>query len=198
MSTVRPLTPKPVVPGSRAAPRVPALAPVATGTGAFLWPRGTALAGAGLWGWEPTGLPPEIPPAGADPAWAGLGERRPRQGRLDAVLSAMTPDPALFYRPIDGVYNGAVSTLRRCPREHCGGTILDGACLLCGRDPDHPPTVGTVRRPPARPGRPSDPYLALARRVLAIPEAEAESIMQAPPVPIAYSLRAQVPTPQDF
>jgi len=87
------------------------------------------------------------------------------------------------------VYNGGVS-LQRCPRAHCGGSILWGCCLLCGRDPKNPATVGTHHQHrehqaptggaahgksagrsadlehPAR----ADPYLSLARRVLAIPE----------------------------
>lgn len=68
-----------------------------------------------------------------------------------------------------------------------------GACHLCGRS-DTPPPRAVQHRPPPRRG--GDPYLNLARRVLDLPEAE--SVMQTPPAPLRYSLRAQVATPLDF
>ena len=70
------------------------------------------------------------------------------------------------------MYNGGVNRLTRCPRPFCGGSILWGTCLLCGRDPTSPAHVGAhhQREPSARRAPREDPYLSLARRVLAPPE----------------------------
>jgi hypothetical protein len=69
-------------------------------------------------------------------------------------------------------YTGAVNgRLTRCERPHCGGSIVfDGHCLLCGRNPDSPATVGTLwqRKPrEARPPVRRDPLADLAARVFA-------------------------------
>jgi len=75
------------------------------------------------------------------------------------------------------VYNaGVAGNLTPCPRAHCGGALLcswgePAHCLLCGRSLS-PPTVGTRRQrePATRRAPREDPYVAVARRVLAIPE----------------------------
>jgi len=108
--------------------------------------------------------------------------------------------------------------LTPCPRLHCAGSLLWGACHLCGRSLT-PPTVGgpRQRQQSARRQKPEEDAAALARRVLAPPERsarwdpdlqayvideldipEAESLMATPPAPIRYSLRAAVARPHTF
>jgi hypothetical protein len=104
----------------------------------------------------------------AGPGRAG-GSPPPRSG----ILSCHDPrlGPQFVHLRLSKRYNGGVA-LTPCPRPHCGGTILFGTCLLCARSLT-PPTVGgrRHREAAARRAPREDPYVAVARKVLRMPEA---------------------------